>query len=299
MPPAETKDQPGRPANIKIDRITLQGGRINFTDNFIRPRFSGNLLDIGGRITGLTSEENKYGEVELKGMYENYAPLEITGKINPLREDRYIEIKASFKEMDLAALNPYSGRYAGYAIEKGKLSFQIEYLIVKNKLDAKNTIFLDQLIFGEKVDSPDATKLPVKLGVALLKDRRGEINLDIPVSGELDDPKFSLGGIIMKVIVNLLAKAATSPFALLGAVFGGGEQLSYAEFDYGAATLTAENRKKLDKGPERTARAEACYYRPCRLRQGPGRAQALSCHAQGQGAEAQRPCQERKDGALA
>jgi hypothetical protein len=245
-PQAETKDQPARLSNIKIDRITLQGGRINFTDNFIRPRFSGNLLDIGGRITGLTSEENKYGEVELKGMYENYAPLEITGKINPLREDRYIQIKASFREMDLTALNPYSGRYAGYVIEKGKLSFQLEYLIVKNKLDAKNTVFLDQLAFGDKVDSPDATKLPVKLGVALLKDRKGAINLDIPVSGEINDPQFSLGGLITKVIVNLLVKAATSPFALLGAVFGGGEQLSYAEFDYGAATLTPETGKKLD-----------------------------------------------------
>ncbi len=245
-PEVKAAEQQAKPGNIRIDKVTLLGGTINFTDKFIKPRFSGNLLEIGGRITGLTSQEGTLAEVELRGMYERYAPLEITGKINPLREDRYIEIKAAFKEMDLTTLTPYAGRYAGYVIEKGKLSFQIEYLIVRNKLSAKNSIFLDQFTLGDKVESADATGLPVKLGIALLKDRKGEINLDIPVSGDLDDPQFSLGGIIWKVIVNLLAKAATSPFALLGAVFGGGEQLSYSEFDYGLATITPEVQKKLD-----------------------------------------------------
>jgi|WetSurMetagenome_2_1015567.scaffolds.fasta_scaffold00204_5 hypothetical protein len=237
---------PEKRANIKIDKVTLQGGKINLTDNFIKPRFSGNLLEIGGHITGLSSDETKLADVDLRGMYERYAPLTITGKINPLKRERYIDLKLSFREMDLAGLTPYSGRYAGYTIEKGKLSFDLEYLIVGNKIDAKNKIFLDQLTLGDKVESPDATSLPVKLGIALLKDGKGEINLDIPVSGNLDDPEFSVGGIIWKVIVNLFVKAATSPFSLLGAVFGGGEQLSYAEFDYGAASITPETQKKLD-----------------------------------------------------
>jgi hypothetical protein len=238
--------RPAKPANIKIDKVTLQGGRINLTDNFIKPRFSGNLLEIGGRITGLNSDETKLADVELRGMYERYAPLTITGKINPLKDERYIQLKIAFKDMDITSLTPYSGRYAGYAIEKGKLSFDLDYLIVGNKIDAKNKIFIDQLTFGDKVESPDATSLPVKLGVALLKDHKGEISLDIPVSGNLDDPEFSVGSIILKVIVNLLVKAATSPFALLGAVFGGGEQLGYAEFEYGSASITPDTQKKLD-----------------------------------------------------
>ena len=243
---AESRQETPQQRKLAIDKITLQGGTINFTDDSIKPRFSANLLEIGGRISGLSSEENKFGEVELRGMYDRYAPLEITGKINPLRDDLYVELKAAFKDMDLTAVSPYSGRYAGYTIEKGKLSFQLEYLIVKNKLDAKNNIFLDQFNFGDPIDSPDATKLPVRLAVALLKDQNGEIKLDIPVSGELNDPKFSVGKVVLKIIVNLLVKVATSPFALLGSIFGGGEQLGYAEFDYGSAALTAETQKKLD-----------------------------------------------------
>ncbi len=157
-----------------------------------------------------------------------------------------MDLKANFKDMDLTTVSPYTGHYAGYTVQKGKLSFQLEYLIVKNKLDAKNSVFLDQFTFGDPVESPEATKLPVRLAVSLLKDRNGEIALDIPVSGELNDPKFSVGGVVLKVIVNLLVKAATSPFALLGAVFGGGEELGYAEFDDGSAVLTDATKKKLE-----------------------------------------------------
>jgi hypothetical protein len=161
-----------------------------------------------------------------------------------------------FKDIDLSPMTPYSGKYVGYTIEKGKLNFDLKYLIVKKKLDSQNHIFFDQFNFGEKVESPKATKLPVKLAVALLKDRKGEIKLDIPVTGSLDDPKFSIWGIILKVIINLITKAATSPFSLLGAMVGGGEELSYVEFDYGSATITEPNLKKL------TTLAKALQDRP-------------------------------------
>jgi flagellar motor protein MotB len=243
---AESPQEQRQQLKLAIDKITLQGGTINFTDNSIKPRFSADLLEIGGRISGLSSDENKFGDVELRGKYDRYAPLEITGKINPIRDNLYVELKANFKDMDLTAVSPYSGRYAGYTVQKGKLSFQLEYLIVKNKLDAKNNIFIDQFNFGDPINSPDATKLPVRLAVALLKDQNGEIKLQIPVSGDLKDPKFSVGKVVLKIIVNLLVKVATSPFALLGSIFGGGEQLGYAEFDYGSAALTAETQKKLD-----------------------------------------------------
>ncbi len=231
---------------ITIEAVTLQGGTINFTDRHIEPNYTANLLEIGGRISGLSSEENKFADVDLKGKLENYAPLEITGKINPLRDDLFVDLNADFKDMDLSPVSPYSGKYAGYTIQKGRLALKLKYLIVKKKLDAQNNILLDQFTFGDKVESPDATKLPVKFAVALLKNRKGEINLDIPVSGNIDDPQFSLGRIIVKIIVNLLVKAATSPFKLLGALFGHGEELSYVQFDYGRDDLGQSEIKKLD-----------------------------------------------------
>ncbi len=231
---------------IKIAAVTLQGGTIDFSDNHIEPSYSTSLHEIGGRISGLSSEESKFADVELRGKHEDYAPLEITGKINPLRDDLYVNLKIDFKGMDMSPVTPYSGRYLGYTIQKGSLSLSLEYLIVKKKLDSQNHIFLDQFTLGDKVESPKATKLPVRLAIALLKNRKGEINLDVPVSGYTNDPKFSLGRIIIKMFLNLLTKVATSPFKLLGALFGRGEELSYVVFDYGSADIPAQETKKVE-----------------------------------------------------
>ncbi len=250
-PPTQEKATPSQKEkestkNIKIGTVTLQGGTIDFSDRSVKPNYSAKLTEIGGRISGLSSEETSMADVELRGKLDDHAPLEITGKINPLKEDLYVDIKARFKDMELSPTTPYAGKYVGYTVEKGKLSFDLKYLIVKKKLESQNYIFLDQLTLGDRVENPQATKWPVKLAIALLKDRKGEIKLDIPVTGSLDDPKFSVWGIIIKILINLISKAATSPFSLLGAVFGGGEELSFVEFDYGSTTVAEPNAKKLE-----------------------------------------------------
>lgn len=241
---------------VRIEKVTLQGGTVNFIDRSVKPNYMANLLKIGGRISGLSSEESKLADVDVRSKLENYAPLAITGKINPLKKDLYVDLKVDFKDIDMGPFTPYSGKHIGYTIEKGKLFLNLQYLIVKRKLDSQNHIFLDQFTVGNKVESPDATKLPVKLAIALLKNRNGEISLDIPVTGSLDDPKFSVGRIIIKIILNILEKAATAPFALLGAIFGGGEELSYVEFDYGSSNISEHEIKKLD------TLVKALYERP-------------------------------------
>ena len=168
----------------------------------------------------------------------------------------FVDLKIDFKDMDLSPLTPYSGKYLGYTVEKGKLFLALKYYIEKKKLDAQNKIFLDQFNLGDRVESPSATKLPVRLAIALLKNRKGEIDLDIPVTGRIDDPEFSIWRIVLKVLVNLLEKAATAPFALLGSLFGAGEELSYVEFDYGSAKLNEQSIKKLD------TLIKALYERP-------------------------------------
>jgi uncharacterized protein involved in outer membrane biogenesis len=234
---------PGVP--IRIDTVTFQGGKVNFSDQYIKPNYSASLVEIGGRVSGLSSEEGRLADIDLRGKLENSAPLEIVGKINPLAKDLYLDLNVDFRDMDLSPVSPYAGRYAGYGIEKGKLTLNLKYHIEKRKLESANKVFLDQFTFGGPVESPKATKLPVKLAVALLKDRKGEIRLDLPVTGSLDDPKFSIWGVVWKIIGNLLVKAATSPFALLGAIFGGGEQLSYLEFDPAHFDIPAAEEGKL------------------------------------------------------
>ncbi len=231
---------------IKIGRITLQGGDIRFSDNFIKPNYSANLKKIGGTISGLSSAADSVASLDLRGSYDNIAPLNISGQINPLSAKPYLDLQADIKGLEMSSLSPYSGKYAGYAIEKGKLSLFVKYKIQDDQLTAENRVFLDQLTFGSPIDSPDATKLPVNLALALLKNRNGEIDINLPIAGSLSDPEFSVGSLVVKVIVNLLVKAVTSPFALLGSIFGGGEELSNVEFDFGQALITPSAQQRLE-----------------------------------------------------
>jgi Domain of Unknown Function (DUF748) len=256
LPAKETAPAKGSENLVKIGAITLQGGTIDFLDRSVDPNYLAHLSQIGGRVSGLSSIDEKPAEVELRGKYNNSMPAEITGKINPLRKDLLVDLKASFKNMDLSTASPYSGKYVGYNIQKGQLSFDLKYLIVNKKLESENKIFIDQLTLGNKVESPQATKLPVGLAIALLKDRKGEINLDVPVNGSLDDPQFSIFHLIIQVLVNLITKAVTAPFALLGSLVGGGEELGYLEFDYGQAMVSETNLKKIQ------TLAKALYDRP-------------------------------------
>lgn len=237
---------PAEPApTVKIGKVTLQNGNIDFSDRYVKPNYSANLTDIGGKVAGLSSEPGTSADVDLRGRLDGAAPLEIGGKINPLTKDLFADIKASVKGVELTPFTPYSGKYTGYAIDKGKLSLDVRYRIENRKLEAENQLFLDQLTFGERIESPDATQLPVLLAMALLKNRNGEIDINLPISGSLDDPEFSMGGLIVKVIVNLFVKAVTSPFALIGSLFGGGEDLGYLEFASGRHTIDAAGENKL------------------------------------------------------
>ncbi|HWD22395.1 MAG TPA: DUF748 domain-containing protein [Burkholderiales bacterium] len=243
-PPQEAAAKPrALPPNVRIGKIALQGGNVNFSDFFIKPNYSANLTGIGGGVTEMTPE--KAGDVELRGKIDNAAPVEILGRVNPLAVDLFLDMKGSARDIELPPLSPYAVKYAGYGIERGKLSVNVKYAVESRKLVAENQIYLDQLTFGERVESPTATKLPVTLAVALLKDRNGVIDINLPISGSLDDPQFSLGGIIVKVIVNLIVKAVTAPFALLGSLFGGGEELAYLEFAPGSAALAGGEQAKL------------------------------------------------------
>lgn len=244
--PLPAKAEKANPVAIRIAQTVLKGGNINFTDNFVKPNYTANLTGVAGTIGAIASDNPQPATIELTGKVDDDAPLVISGALNPLSNPIFMDVKASANGLELTRLTPYAAKYAGYAIEKGKLSMQVSYRIENQQLQAENDVRLDQLTFGERVDSPTATKLPVMLAVALLRDNQGRININLPISGSLSDPQFSVGGIIFKVFMNVITKAVTSPFALLGSMFGGGEELAYTEFLPGQTNLTPEATARLD-----------------------------------------------------
>lgn len=228
------------PANISLGQITLQGGQVRYTDNFIKPNYTATISSIAGKVGAFGTQSTQPADVLLEAQFDHNAPLTISGSVNPLAPMATVDLTAKANSVELTDMTSYSTKYAGYPLTKGKLSFDVHYKLDQGNLTADNHIYIDQLTFGDYIDGPDATKLPVRLAVSLLKDSNGVIDLHVPVSGSVSDPEFSLGGVILRAFLNLIAKAALSPFSLLSSVFGGGDELSFIVFNPGAATLTPD-----------------------------------------------------------
>jgi uncharacterized protein DUF748 len=231
---------------IKIGEVLLDNFDIKFIDQKIEPHFSTHLNLSELKVTGLTSEDFKSADLTGDGKIDEYAPISIKGAVNPLQKDLFLDLKCNLSNMELSPLSPYAGKYIGQAIAKGKLSTGIVYKIDKKEITAHNRVLLDQFTLGKTVQSQDAINLPVGLAISLLKDRNGEINIDLPISGRTDDPDFGLGKPLLKALTNLIVKASTSPFDLVSSIAGGGEELRFIEFDAAAASINDASSKKLN-----------------------------------------------------
>ncbi len=240
-------------AIVQVGPIVLTGGKVQFSDYFIQPNYSADLSELAGRLSAFSSQPPQgaqgpqLAELELRGKAQGTASLEITGQVNPLARPLALDVRAQMRDLELAPLSPYSIKYAGHGIERGKLSMDVNYKVEPDgQLTARNKLVLHQLTFGDEVKGAPAS-LPVRLAVALLADRDGVIDLDLPISGSLNDPQFRLAPVIFRVIGNLVMKAVTAPFALLAGAFGGENESAMVGFAPGRAELDAKARESLDQ----------------------------------------------------
>ncbi len=231
---------------IEIAKVTITDGDFSLVDRSLEPNVRLAVTQFGGTIAGLSSENLARADVDLKAAVDGAGPIAITGKLDPLGTKKFVDLKVDFKNVDLLPFSPYSGKYAGYELTRGKLNVDVHAKLDDKQLDVANVITLNQFTFGPPVQSPDATKLPVRLGVALLKDTNGQIVIDVPMVGSIDDPSLRIGKVVLRVVGNLLTKAAVSPFALLGSMFGGGgDELAFQEFAPGGSDLQPAETAKL------------------------------------------------------
>jgi uncharacterized protein involved in outer membrane biogenesis len=256
-PPAPAAPAPmaaaDAPPLVRFGPIALVNGRVDFSDRFIQPNYSATLTELTGRLEAFDNRPQAgapvLADLSLRGRAQGSATLDINGKLNPLARPLALDIQGTVRELELPPLSPYSVKYAGYGIERGKLSMDVRYQVNPDgQLNASNKLVLNQLSFGERVEGSEAPNLPLKLAVALLSDRQGVIDLDLPISGSINDPQFRLGPLIFRMVFNLIGKAVTSPFALIASAFGGGgEELNRVAFAPGAAQLNSASIERLDQ----------------------------------------------------
>jgi uncharacterized protein involved in outer membrane biogenesis len=258
---AETEATSPLPFPVKIAEILIQNGSVIFLDESLEPSVSFLMDDFKGTIIGLESDETSRADIDLSGRLNNSSLLTISGQANPLAAARYVDVQVDLNNFELPPLGSYFGKFVGYGLEKGQFSAGMTYKLSGNELSGENLVKVDQLTLGEKTDSPDAPNLPIPLAISLLQNRDGLIELNVPVSGNVDDPSFSYGSVISNAIINVITKIVTSPFSVLGSIFGGGsggdgEEFKYVSFDPGASDVSTAGSEKLD------TLAEVLYQRP-------------------------------------
>ncbi|MFC3200444.1 DUF748 domain-containing protein [Alteromonas oceani] len=252
----ETGDAEGSTLAISIAAINLINGSAYFADESLTPQFASSIESLNGSIEQLTSDAGSAAKVAINGKIDSYAPVSLKGEINPLLEELFLDLDFAVEGAELSSVNPYSGTYMGYYIDKGLLSLDVRYKVQNSELDGNNHVVIDQLTLGRKSDSEQALSLPLGLAVALLQDNDGVIDLGLEVSGDLDNPDFSFGSIILNALGNLITKAVTAPFTFLASLVGSEDELNRVDFAAGQDSLDEQATQRL------TTLAEALNKRP-------------------------------------
>ncbi|NMY33486.1 DUF748 domain-containing protein [Pseudomonas sp. WS 5412] len=237
-----------KPLGIRIGQIAINDGSANFADFSLTPNFATAIQQLNGQIGTIDSRQAKPASVDIKGKVDRYAPVTIKGSVNPFDPMAALDIATSFKRVELTTLTPYSGKFAGFRIRKGRLNLDLHYVITKGQLKAENKVVVEQLQLGEKVDSADAVDLPIRLAIALLKDTDGKISIELPVTGDLNNPQFSVMPIVWQTLRNLVVRAATAPFKFIGGLVtgGGSEDLGNVSFAAGSSALSRDAESALN-----------------------------------------------------
>jgi len=242
---------------VRVRRVRLQNSKLDFADLSLRPQFAAKIYELNGVVTGLSTKRDARSQIELDGRIDEFGLARVRGQLNPFAPTDNTDLNVVFKNVDMVSASPYTMKFAGYKVAEGKISLDLQYKVRNRQLDGTNQIVLDKLTLGERIDSPDALKLPLELALAILKDSDGRIDLGLPVSGDMNDPQFSYGALIWKAVGNVLTKIVTAPFRALGNLLGiSADKLEAIDFDAGSAVLLPPEREKLKQVAQILAKRE-------------------------------------------
>jgi uncharacterized protein involved in outer membrane biogenesis len=237
------------PFPVTISRLRIDNGTMTFADFSQQPQFSTRMRDLHGVMTGLSTVPGRRAQLQFDAGIGEYGEARISGSMNPFKPAYATDVRVDFRNVDLSALSPYVVRFAGYEVDSGTLSMDLRYRVEQSRLVGENSVVLDKVQLGKKVESKGALDIPLELALALLRDENGVVRIGVPVSGDLQNPQFSFGAVVRHALGNVLRNIVSAPFRALASLLkvGGGEALDSIDFDPGSAALAPPERQKLDR----------------------------------------------------
>jgi hypothetical protein len=230
--------------DIRIDSLRLRNGELVHVDRSRSPAFRIGLHRLDAELRKLDSRSRQPAELTLSAMLDQTGPFSVRGKVAPLASTPMVDIKVNLTGYDMNGLTPFTGQYLGYAVSSGQLAVDSQIGLQGSVLDSSSRVRAANFFLGDSVASDEALRVPIKLGLAVLRDQNGLIDLPVVARGDLADPSVSVAGIIVRAITNVLVKAATSPFSALAAL-AGGKEINHIDFVAGQAEPDDEGRAQM------------------------------------------------------
>lgn len=230
--------------DYQINHIGLVNGKIVYDDLTLTEPFHATISSMELALSNLTTKvDRSYGSMTARLNDEGQLKAEID--VNP-RDLMDMDLKYEISSLMVPDFNPYSVQYIAYPFPRGAFNYEGSLVIVNRQLSSENKIVIEKIYIGEKVKNTTAIGLPVKLALAILRDRNGDIRFNVPVTGDLNDPKVKIGRIILDILKNIVVKAATAPYDLLAAAFGGNEEdYKSIRYDYLQVNLDEKQENQL------------------------------------------------------
>jgi len=252
---------------FKLMKLHVSNGTANFADYSLPIDFKTSMHNLNGDVYAISNSDGEVSYINIDGEVDEYGSTKIKGSLDTSNIKAYTDIGVSFRNLGLDSYSGYSAQFAGYKIKKGKLFLDLEYKILNSQLQGKNSLIIKQIELGDEIEDENITKLPLGFAIALLEDGDGVIDINMPVEGDMDEPDFKYGALILKTFANLIVKAVASPFKFLGEAMGfNGDELKFIDFEPAKIVILAPQREKLDniakmllKKPKLSLEIETAY----------------------------------------
>ncbi len=228
----------------KINNFVVKEGIVDYNDNLTGEDFNYHLSKIKINTQNIVSDA-KWIDLYSDMLLNNRGKLDAKLSFNP-NDYKNLDLDLTIEDFLLSDINIYSKYYMGHNIVNGDFYYFSKSKITDGKIKSENKLLVKNVAVSN--EKGGLYNLPLKFALFLLKDKNGDVNLDVPVRGDLNDPKVSVGKIIWNTFKNLIVKTAASSVNLLAGLVGANpKEFEEIKFKYVESTLSQKHSNKLDK----------------------------------------------------
>jgi hypothetical protein len=236
-------DAPSQDFQLIIRQLNVEGGKLDLVDYNPKAPFNYQFFNLNAEMVNISPEATSKLNLQADAPDRGEINLEWEGNVFDLDQQAF-SIQTNIP--NLPAFSPYTISFFAVPIESGRFNYVSTNHINNGQLEGLHTIMASGITLGESTGIESLYNIPIKVGLYLLEDKNGDIHLEIPVEGSVEDPNFKYSKIVVNAIINGIVKLVTSPIALVGKLIGAGDDFNEIQYNPANIAVTPDIETSLD-----------------------------------------------------